>query len=547
MDLYKKWIVVLAGMAVAVYIIGAAFIDVMNIDSSHYAEMSREMNETGNYLVVKNRTVDDYLDKPPIIFWLSSFFFSIFGVSSFTFRIPAILASILGAYSVYRFTRLYHDKEAGLTAMLILLTSQVYFLYNHNFLTDTLLVNLTIFSIWQLSAYLKLKQWPYFLGAFTGLALAMMSKGPLGLMVPVAGFTVHFIYKGQWRNFIRWEWIAGAFLILLLLTPMLWGLHRQFGSIGLQFFFWTQSFGRITGQSHWHDQSSPFFFIHTFIWFILPWTVLAIYAFITNLRRIFSSRQRHLVPEVMTTGGFVLSFIALSMSRYKLPQYIFVLIPLAAAFTAPVVIGLIRGASKRVRTWMTGTGFGISAFYWAGITAILIFTFPEGSLPAWILLASGLFLFAYLVFQPRTRKYRMVLPIGVTAIFVNLIINLHFYPNLLYYQTGKRIAEEWKSMDNNEGAKLYYLQYHSPALDFHLRQAPPVINERKLARLSGMRQETWIVTDQSGRTKISDKIIEKELKFEKYPVQALTPAFLNKTTRSEKLSGDYLLKIVNRP
>jgi 4-amino-4-deoxy-L-arabinose transferase-like glycosyltransferase len=543
----KSWLVSLILLALIVYLIGAMLIDVMDIDSSHYAEMSREMFENDDYLVIKNRTVDDYLDKPPMIFWFTSLIYSIFGVSAFTFRIPAILASILGAYSVYRFTRIYYNKESGWVSSMILITSQVYFIYNHNFLTDILLANFTIFSIWQLSEYLERGRWPFFLGSFTGLALAMLSKGPLGLMVPVAGFSMHFMYKRQWKNFFRWEWLAGIFLILFLLLPMAIGLYRQFGDLGLQFFFWTQSFGRITGQSHWYDQSSPFYFIHTFLWFFLPWTVAAIYGLFRSLRRIFFKRLRERTsPEIITIGGFLLSFLALSLSKYKLPQYIIVLIPLAAVFTASSLLHIIKNEGNSIlKRSIAISNYVISAMLWAGAACILIFVFPDRSLLPWIILLSGLSAFVILGTSKRLSSFRLIIAPALTIITVNLILNIHFYPKLLHFQSGKHIAQEWKKTGNTFNSNLFCYRYHSPALDFHLDFPPAVINQRKLARLVEKRNDIWIITDYQGRKSLHESMIKEEIKFESYPVQALTLEFLNARRRPEMLKNDYLLRIVN--
>ena len=71
----------------------------------------------------------------------------------------------------------------------------------------------------------------------------------------------HLIYKRDWTNLFNWRWILGLAIILLVLSPMLWGLYHQFdlnpdatvngrtGVSGIRFFFWEQSFGRITGEN----------------------------------------------------------------------------------------------------------------------------------------------------------------------------------------------------------------------------------------------------------------------------------------------------------
>jgi 4-amino-4-deoxy-L-arabinose transferase-like glycosyltransferase len=86
------------------------FPDVMEADASQYAAISWEMLENGSYLQVFQRGLD-YLDKPPLLFWLSSFSFKLFGVSNFTYKLPAVLVILMGIYATYRFTLHWHCKE----------------------------------------------------------------------------------------------------------------------------------------------------------------------------------------------------------------------------------------------------------------------------------------------------------------------------------------------------------------------------------------------------------------------------------------------------
>ena len=77
------------------------FVDVMEIDAAQYAEISREMAEIGNCLKVFERG-RDYLDKPPLLFRLSSTSFKIFGLHNWSFKLPALLVLFLGVFSTFK-------------------------------------------------------------------------------------------------------------------------------------------------------------------------------------------------------------------------------------------------------------------------------------------------------------------------------------------------------------------------------------------------------------------------------------------------------------
>src|ERR1700755_1188295 len=112
----KKWLLLLP--VLVIYIIGM-FIDVMEIDAAQHATMSLEMTQTGNYLQIHSRG-EDYLDKPPLIFWTTAMSFNLFGVHNFTYKLPSILFTILGLYATYRLGRMYYGRWTGYFSTLIL-------------------------------------------------------------------------------------------------------------------------------------------------------------------------------------------------------------------------------------------------------------------------------------------------------------------------------------------------------------------------------------------------------------------------------------------
>ncbi|MBK5279993.1 MAG: glycosyltransferase family 39 protein, partial [Bacteroidia bacterium] len=121
-----------------VYIIGW-FINVMDPDSAQYASITREMLERGDYLQFTDQG-REYLDKPPLLFWLSGISFKLFGINNIAFRIPAFLATLLALYSTFKLAELYYDRKTGYLSALILATAQATFLINHDVRTDTNLI-----------------------------------------------------------------------------------------------------------------------------------------------------------------------------------------------------------------------------------------------------------------------------------------------------------------------------------------------------------------------------------------------------------------------
>ncbi|MFM8743705.1 MAG: ArnT family glycosyltransferase, partial [Cytophagales bacterium] len=317
-----------------VYLIGM-FNDVMEVDASQYAAMSREMLQSGNYLQLYDRG-QNYLDKPPLLFWVSALSYKLFGISNFAYKLPSVLFSLLGILSTFCLDKRLYGEKAGFYAALILASCQAWFMMNQDIRTDTILAACTIFAIWQLFLFMDEQKWIHLISGSVAAAGAMLTKGPIGLMVPALSIGFYLLVKRDWRNLFNWKWLLVPVMVSVCISPFLYGLYQQYdlqpGKLiqgepiksGIKFYLWTQSFGRITGESVWKDDTTQLFFTHTFLWAFLPWCVLFVAALWRDTVELVKSRL-HLVNgyTALTWGGFVFPFIAFSLSHYKLPHYIF--------------------------------------------------------------------------------------------------------------------------------------------------------------------------------------------------------------------------------
>ena len=129
-------------LAIMVVVALGAGLDVMEVDAAQYAGMSRDMMVSGDVLQLHYRG-GDYLDKPPLLFWLSSLSFKLFGVHDWSYRLPSILFAFLGLYATYRFTLLYHAREVAIRAMLMYGCSAAFFLMCNDVRCDTIVVHLS--------------------------------------------------------------------------------------------------------------------------------------------------------------------------------------------------------------------------------------------------------------------------------------------------------------------------------------------------------------------------------------------------------------------
>jgi len=126
---------------------------------------------------------------------LAALSFKIFGLYDWAYRIPAILATVLGAYSCFGLGKLLYNNYVGKIAALIFLTSQTIVLSVIDVRTDAVLTGFTIFSLWHMAAYINKNSLKHIiLGAF-GAGIAFSTKGtnsPCGYwLTHLMSFSLH--------------------------------------------------------------------------------------------------------------------------------------------------------------------------------------------------------------------------------------------------------------------------------------------------------------------------------------------------------------------
>jgi 4-amino-4-deoxy-L-arabinose transferase-like glycosyltransferase len=82
----------------------------MDNDSGHHADIALRMYLTGDYVTLYDHR-GDYIDKPHFLFWTSALSYHIFGVTSFAYRFPSFLFTVLGTYSYISFGKELYDQE----------------------------------------------------------------------------------------------------------------------------------------------------------------------------------------------------------------------------------------------------------------------------------------------------------------------------------------------------------------------------------------------------------------------------------------------------
>jgi 4-amino-4-deoxy-L-arabinose transferase-like glycosyltransferase len=527
----------------------------MENDSAQFAVMAMRMIQEQNWLELWKGT-EEYLDKPHLHYWLAAISYSIFGVHDWAYRLPALMAILLGTYSCFGLGKVLYGSNAGRLGALIFLSAQTIVLSGIDVRTDAVLTGFVALSLWKLSAYIVSGRLSQLLVGALAAGLAFSTKGQIALVVIGLPVLFHLINHPRQQWFSVSRLLLALLIFLLAISPMLFAYYQQFDlhpekiirgrdhRSGILFIFWEQSFERLSGEGMGKNSSDYFFFFHTFLWVFLPWTFFGLWAYGERLGTAWKSfRAKSLgTGEWMTAGGITTIFLLISFAQFKLPHYLNIIIPLFSVLTAGYLDRQHReGKSGWFRNFARLQWFVFSVFM--VVTVLILFWVFPVPLSIGISVVIIPLVSAYLIWKLTGNGIPRI--IGITllsSVFLNLILNGHFYPRLLEYQSGSELAKLIKeeSLDVETIFKLD--QEHTWALDFYFGK-PAVYREIESLPSN---ESAWFFIDEKQREMLHSegKKWDAEREVNQFRISRLQGRFLNPATREKVIRKRYLVRII---
>ncbi len=296
-------------------------------DEGRYVEISREMATTGDYLTPRLNGVK-YFEKPALFYWLESLSIRLFGLKEFTLRLWPALFALSGCLIVYSAGKRLYGRRTGLIAAAVLATSTLFYALSRVIILDMPVSVLLSASL--LSFLLGTHESPgwkrrlYMWGFYVFSALAMLTKGLIGLLIPGMVIGAWVVLLGEWRMLRTMHLPSGLALLALIVAP--W--HILVGRANPEFFkFYIihEHFQRYLTKIHGHYKPA-WFFIPVLLMGLFPWTAFLVQA--VKFSTPASWRERHEHRDalfLMLWAGLV--FLFFSASDSKLIPYILPVFP----------------------------------------------------------------------------------------------------------------------------------------------------------------------------------------------------------------------------
>jgi 4-amino-4-deoxy-L-arabinose transferase-like glycosyltransferase len=327
-------------------------------DEGRYAQIAREMLLRGEW-VVPTLQGEPYLDKPPLLYWLTRISYSLFGVSETSARLFPALAVHGAILIVYLIGRRSLGERSAFWGALLLSVAPGFVGMGRLLLLDGLLtvfVTLSIFSAFEAVRTAQFRRGWWLLAA-AACGLGTLTKGPIALVLLAPPLVINRWLTGQGAP-IGWRRII-LFLGIVFLVNLPWyvGIYLRAPAF-LRYFFWEQNVMRFL-QPFDHPQP-VWYYLPIVLGGLLPGTLLlwGFGRYLCATEEETAAKRSPALGFWLLSGLWCVAFF--SMSGCKLPTYI---LPAFPCLT--LVLGDFIAHSKWQRTMTAKAGVAITAGFLA--------------------------------------------------------------------------------------------------------------------------------------------------------------------------------------
>ena len=311
-----------------------------------YLSIADEALRNNTFFTFTNHGVP-YADKPPLYLWFVMLGKWLFGSHQMWFlSLFSLVPALVTVHVMDRWTGRSLNSEGHATARLMLLTCALFVGMAVTLRMDMLMC---MFIVLALRSFFRLysaqpenartatygvasgmtgtavsaeaaarEKWLFPIYVF----MAVFSKGPIGILVPLLAPTVFLIYKRRLRQFGRyWGWRTWVILIVLC-AGWFGAVYAEGGNEYLDNLLFHQTLDRAVNAFH-HER--PFYFYAISVWYsIAPWSLAVIGLIVAAAcKKLITTDLQQFFVTIMLTTFVMLSCISSKVHIYLLPAFPF--------------------------------------------------------------------------------------------------------------------------------------------------------------------------------------------------------------------------------
>jgi 4-amino-4-deoxy-L-arabinose transferase-like glycosyltransferase len=473
-----------------------------DIDEGQNVEAAQEMDESGNFIVPYfNYQVRE--DKPALLYWLQVAAFHACGVNEFAARLPSALATLVAVLATYEFGRRMFGARAGLYAGVILASAVLFSAAAHFANPDALLNAFTVLTLllfW--SAYRSGGRW-WFAACGVTTGLAMLAKGPVGLVLPAAVTVLFLLWQGEPRRLLDWRLVFGVLTFLLVAGPWYAWVGVETKGQWLKGFFLNHNVNRALKPMENH--SGPFFYyILVLMLGFTPWSIFFALTVWNAVKEWLSSNPQSAIRNPQSDDPrpafrFLLCWIgvylvAFSASSTKLPNYILPLYPAVALLVARFLDRWRRG-EWQPPAWAVHGSLGVLALIGVGVGVGLLVA--GGAIPvaalrgrylpgleklAWLGVVPVVGMVAAVWYARRARRSAAATATAAAALLLTAGVFVFGAPAVDRHKAPRALAAALPADQTRREVRVATYGYTQPSLVFYCRREVKALPDEEQVR-----------------------------------------------------------------
>lgn len=330
----KQWFTLIF-VSLVFLIAGQWTIPVMDRDEARYAQASKQMIETGDYIDIRFQKQTRYV-KPVLTYWLQSTSARLFGgrdAEIWAYRLPSLLGALLAIIATAWLGAAMGNATVGLWAGLFLGVSMIVSVEARMAKTDALLLAATIvaqaalYHIWKHSLFERLK----FIGAplifWIAVACGLLIKGPLILLFTMTTIIAFSFWLKSWTWLRNLYPLRGLLLVLLMVAPWVILITIKTDGKFLADSLGHALLGKVVKSDDSHGMPPGY---HLVVYFACFWPA----SILTVLQNVYAFKMRGLDSVKFLLCWLWPNWIVFELVVTKLPHYTLPLYPAIAILTA---------------------------------------------------------------------------------------------------------------------------------------------------------------------------------------------------------------------
>lgn len=333
-----KEIVILILLCCLFYIIGNNVLSLTNPDEVFYAQTAKEMAQQKTWMTPYLFGQPQF-EKPILLYWFLRIAYIIFGVTAFGARFFPAFFGLLSVLAVYILSFLvYKNKRRAFITAVVFMSAALCIGLSRTVFTDMLFSALILFSLlafyWGYSVKKNKTVGILFFYIFAG--LAVLAKGPLGIIIPFSTVFIFLAVKKELRFIFCRDSLWGVLLFSAIALPWYILMIKKYGNGFTHEFFFNDHYRRLIEAEH-EKNDTWYFYPGSMIACMLPWSLFTLTGLFFFLKNYKQWRQTFNLFLLCWLG---VVFLIFQPAHSKLVSYIFPLFPVLAIITGDFIYGI---------------------------------------------------------------------------------------------------------------------------------------------------------------------------------------------------------------